>query len=160
MADSDGLKVMPTGDREILMTRTFNAPRGHVFDALTKPELLKRWFGPPGWSLVGCKVDLRVGGAWDFLLRGPEGGEMGMRGFYREIVPPERLVHTETFYIPAYPGEAVVTTSLTENRGKTDFEATIRYETPEIRKAVLASNMEQGVTATYERLAELLSSLA
>ena len=77
-------------------------PRQLVFDAFTKPELLKRWFGPRGWSLAVCEVDLRVGGGFRFVLRGPDGKQMGMRGVYREIVPPERSVHMESF--DDYPG--------------------------------------------------------
>src|SRR5205823_552153 len=119
-------------------------------------ELLKRWFGPRGWSLAVCEVDFRVGGAWRFVLRGPDGAEMGMRGVYREIVPPERSVHTESF--DDYPGESVVTTALVEEAGKTRFTATVRYESPEIRDAVLKSGMEHGAAESYDRLAELLGA--
>src|SRR5712691_7085974 len=97
MKNTGTLKVTTPTDREILLTRVFDAPRSLVFDALTQPELLKRWFGPRGWSLVVCEVDLRVGGSWRFRLRGPDGREMGMSGVYREIVLPERDAHTETF---------------------------------------------------------------
>ena len=90
------LKVTTPTDREIVLTRVFDAPRRPVFDAFSKPELLKRWFGPRGWSLVVCEVELKVGGGFRFVLRGPDGREMGMRGVYREIVPPERSVHIES----------------------------------------------------------------
>src|SRR5580704_17901697 len=106
MINTETLKVSLPTEREIVMMRIFDAPRRLVFDALTKPELLKRWFGPRGWSLVVCEVDLRVGGAWRFVMRGPDGREMGMRGVYREIVPPERTVHTEKF--DDFPGESIV----------------------------------------------------
>src|SRR6266542_6510450 len=89
-------------------------------DALTKPELLKRWFfGPPGWSLVVCEIDLKVGGAYRFVWRSPDGTEMGMRGVYREIVPPERFTGTESFDERWYPGEALGTHVLVEQDGKT-----------------------------------------
>ena len=95
---SDTLKVTTPSDREICMTRAFDASRELVFDCYTKPELLKRWmFGPPGWTVVGCEVDLRVGGAYRFVWRGPDGTEMGMGGVHREIVRPERIVNTQLF---------------------------------------------------------------
>src|SRR5205814_9751268 len=97
MTNTGTLKVTTPTDREIVLTRVFDAPRNLVFDAFSKPELLKRWFGPRGWSLVVCEVDLRVGGGFRFVLRGPDGRDMGMRGVYREIVPPERSVHMESF---------------------------------------------------------------
>src|SRR6202049_1212028 len=112
MKNTGTLKVTLPSEREIVLTRVFNAPRQMIYDAWTKPELLKRWFGPRGWSLVVCEVDLRVGGAWRFVLRGPDGAEMGMRGVYREIVPPERVVDTETF--DDVPGESLRTTVLVE----------------------------------------------
>src|SRR6266480_1056663 len=119
MKNSGTLIVTTPTAREIVMTRVFDAPRSFVFDAFTKPELLRRWFGPRGWSLVVCEVDLKVGGAWRFVLRGPDGIDMGMRGVYREIVPPERSVHTERF--DDYPGEAQVTANFVEQEGRTIF---------------------------------------
>jgi uncharacterized protein YndB with AHSA1/START domain len=154
------LKVTTPTDREIAMTRVFDAPRRLVFDALTRPELLKRWFfGPPGWQLAVCEIDLKVGGAYRFVWRGPDGAEMGMRGVYREIVPPERFSGTEQFDDPWYAGEAVGTHVLVEEGGKTRLILTVRYESREVRDAVLKIPMEQGVAAGYDRLAELLASL-
>ena len=92
MKNTGTLKVTTPTDREIVMTRVFDATRRMVWDAFTRPELLKRWFGPRGWSLVECEVDLRVGGGFRFVLLGPGSERMGMRGVYREIVPPERSV--------------------------------------------------------------------
>src|SRR5487761_182445 len=97
MKNTGTLKVTTPTEREIVLTRVFDAPRNLVFDAYTKPELLKRWFGPRGWSLAVCEVDLKVGGAWRFVVRGPNGADMGMGSIYREIVPSERLVSTESF---------------------------------------------------------------
>jgi uncharacterized protein YndB with AHSA1/START domain len=156
MKNTGTLQVTTPSDREVVLTRVFNAPRSLVFDAFTKPELLKRWFGPRGWSLAVCEVDLRVGGAWRFVLRGPDGAEMGMRGTYRELAPPDRSVHTESF--DDYPGESVVTTVLTEQDGKTTLTATVRYESREIRDAVIQSGMEHGAAESYDKLAELLES--
>jgi uncharacterized protein YndB with AHSA1/START domain len=158
MLNTGTLKVTTPSEREIEMTRVFDAPRHLVFDAMTKPELLKRWFGPHGWNLVVCEVDLRVGGAWRFVLEGPGGEKMGMSGAYREIVPGERTVHTEAF--DDYPGDSVVTVVLTEHHGKTTLTGTVLYESQEVRDAVAASGMEHGAAETYDRLADLLPSLA
>ena len=125
MKNTGTLKVSLPTEREVVMTRVFDAPRRLVFDALTKPELLKRWFGPRGWSLVVCEADLKVGGAWRWVLRGPDGRDMGMRGVYQEIMPPERLVSTESF--DDYPGESLNTLILSEEDGKTTFTIMVRY---------------------------------
>jgi len=158
MKNTGNLKVAAAGDREIVFTRVFDAPRRRVFDALTEPDLLKRWHGPHGWSLVVCEVDLKAGGAFRFVWqRGADATtDMGMGGVYREVVPPERLVHTERFDQPWYPGECVITTVLGEEGGKTTFTATLRYESREARDAVLATPMEHGVAEAYDKLAELL----
>ena len=103
MVNSGALSVEPRGDREIAISRAFDAPRALVFDALTKPDLIRRWLGVfGGWSMEVCEVDLRVGGAYRYVWRGPNGASMGMRGVYREIVRPERLVNTEQFDEPWY----------------------------------------------------------
>ena len=91
MKNNGTLQVAMPTEREIVMTRVFDAPRRLVFDALTKPELFQRWFGPRGWLLAVCEIDLKVGGAWRSVLRGPGGREMGMRGVFQEIAPPERF---------------------------------------------------------------------
>src|SRR5262245_52567013 len=153
----NALKVTAAGDREIVMTRDFDAPRQLVFAAYTKPELLRRWLGVhAGWTLAVCEIDLRVGGAYRYVWRHPEQGEMGMGGVYREVVPPERIVCTEKFDQAWYPGEAVGTVALVERGGKTSLTHTILYESREARDAVLASPMEQGVAASYDRLDEVL----
>ena len=161
MKNTRSLQVTTPTEREIVLTRVFDAPRRLVFDALTRPELLERWFfGPDGWSLVVCEIDLRVGGALRYVWRGPDGAEMGMRGVYREVVPPERLVHTESFDEPWYSGEALVSTVLVEQGGTTTLTSTVRYESREARDAAIRSNMEQGVAASYDRLAALLTAEA
>ncbi len=159
MKETGTLNVTTPTAREIAMTREFNAPRSLVFNALTKPELVKQWLlGPPGWSMPVCEIDLKVGGAYRFSWRGPEGNEMGMRGVYREIVAPERFVATEKFDQPWYPGETLVTNALAEQGGKTTLTLTVRYESPEARDAVLTTPMSKGVAASYDRLAEILAS--
>jgi uncharacterized protein YndB with AHSA1/START domain len=157
MKNTGTLTVTTPTDREIVMTRVFDAPRHLVFDAFTKPELLKRWFGPRGWSLVVCEVDLKVGGTFRFVLRGPDGRDMGMRGVYREIVAPERSVHVESF--DDYPGESQVTTVLVEQGGKTTLTATVLYPSREIRDMVAKSGMEHGAAESYDKLAELFESV-
>ena len=159
MKDSGALKVTTRGDREIVMTRVLDAPCSMVFDAFTKPELVRRWLlGPEGWSMPVCEIDLRVGGTYRYVWRHAKGHEMGMGGVFREIVPPERIVSTEKFDEAWYPGEAVGTLVLTERDGKTTVTQTVLYQSREAREAVLKSPMESGVAAGYDRLAELLAS--
>lgn len=151
------LKVEASGDREIVMTRAFDAPRQLVFDAYTKPELLKRWlYGLEGWTLAVCEIDLRVGGRYRYVWRG-QGTEMGMGGVYREIVAPERIVATERFDDAWYPGESVGTIVLTEHAGTTTLTQTLQYESRSARDGVLKSPMESGVAMSYDRLENLLA---
>ena len=154
------LKVTTPSDREITMTRVFDAPRTLVFDAHTKPELVKQWLlGPPGWSMPVCEMDVRVGGTYRWVWRHDRNGtEMGMGGVYREIVQPERLVTSERFDEAWYPGEGLNTLVLVERGGRTTLTQTMRYESREARDAVLKSGMEKGVAASYDRLADLLAS--
>ena len=157
MKNTGTLKVTTPSDCEVVLTRVFDAPRQLVFEAFSKPDLLKRWFGPHGFSLVVCEVDFRVGGGFRFVLRGPDGKDMGMRGVYREIVSPERSVHMESF--DNYPDKLhQVTSVLTEQGGKTTFTATILYPSKEVRDIVLKSGMEHGAAETYDRLADLLQT--
>jgi uncharacterized protein YndB with AHSA1/START domain len=158
MKNAGTLKVETRGDREIVMTRVFEAPRELVFRALTTPELLKRWFGPHGWALTECEVDLRVGGAWRFLSTGPDGRTMGMRGVYREIAPFERIVYTESFDDWAAQGSALITTTLLERDGRTTLTCVSLAPSREVRDAVIRSGMEHGAAETYDRLADLLAA--
>ena len=153
------LTVTTPSDREIALTRTFNAPRALVFDALTKPDLVKRWMlGNMGASRPVCEIDLRVGGAYRFVWRNPDGSEFAMNGAYREIARPERIVTTQRFDTPWLPGESVLTTTLVESGGKTTFTATTLYDSTETRDKILKSGMEAGASASYDRLAEVLAS--
>jgi uncharacterized protein YndB with AHSA1/START domain len=160
MRNVGALKITTPSDREIMMTRDFDAPRRLVFDAFTKPELIKRWLlGPPGWSMPVCEVDLRVGGKYRYVWRRDrDGTEMGMGGVYREITARERIVATERFDEAWYPGEAVGTTVFVEQGTRTTITQTMLYESRDARDAVLKSDMERGVAASYDRLAELLAS--
>ena len=154
------LKLTTPSDREIAMTRVFDAPRQLVFDAHTKPDLVRQWLlGPPGWSMPVCEMEVRVGGTYRWVWRHDSNGtEMGMGGVYREIVAPERLVTTERFDEAWYPGEALNTLVLIERAGRTTLTQTMRYESRAARDAVIKSNMEHGVAASYDRLADLLAS--
>lgn len=153
------LKLEAHGEREIVMTRLFNAPRRLVFDAFSKPELVQQWLlGPPDWSMPVCEIDFRVGGSYRYVWRHTSGNEMGMGGVYKQIVAPERIVATEKFDQAWYPGEGLGTVVLTEQGGKTLLTQTVLYESREAREIVLQSPMEQGVVASYDRLENLLAS--
>jgi uncharacterized protein YndB with AHSA1/START domain len=158
--DVGKLQVSTPSDSELAMTRVFDAPRSMVFDAWTKPELLKRWLGVFGsWTFAVCDVDLRVGGKYRFVWRGKDGNEMAMGGVYREIVRPERIVCTEKFDDPWYEGDAIDTTTFVERAGKTTMTTTVLYGSKEIRDAVLKSPMESGVAKSYDKLAEVLAAI-
>ena len=146
-------------DREIVITRVFDAPRSLVFEAWTRPDHVTRWYGPRDFTLSVCDIDLRVGGAYRFVLRGPDGKDYGFKGVYREIVPPERLVYTDGF--EGMPGhEALVTLTFDEYDGKTTLTSTSLYKTVEDRDAHIKAGMEQGMRETLDRLAEHLHTLA
>lgn len=148
------------GEREIVMTREFDAPRHLVYEALTTPALIRRWLGVmEGWSMAVCDVDLRVGGSFRYQWRGPGGVTLGMRGVYREIVPDQRIVSTEVFDESWYPGEAVGTVELVERGGRTTLTTTVLYSSREARDAVLKSPMESGVAKGYDQLDAVLASL-
>jgi uncharacterized protein YndB with AHSA1/START domain len=156
MKNTGTLTVSLPSDCEIVLTRVFKAPRELVYHAFSDPEILKRWFGPRGWSLVTCTIDAWVGGGFRFVLRAPDGRDLGMHGTYRELSPPERSVHTEG--LDDFPGESLVTSVFTERDGETTLIATIRYASKEIRDAVINSGMEHGAAESYDKLAELLAS--
>lgn len=158
MTTTGTLQITTPSDREIAMIRVFEAPRRLVFEALTKPELVSQWLlGPEGWTMPICEIDLRVGGRYHYVWRKGD-KEMGISGVFREIVPPERIVNTEQFDDPWYPGEAIVTNTLVEKGGKTTLTLTVDYGTKEVRDGVLKSGMEKGVSVSYDRLAKLLAT--
>jgi len=149
-----------SGDREIVITRVFDAPRKRVWDAHTKAELLKRWLtGPPGWTLAVCEMDLTVGGKYRWVWHGPNGEVMGMGGVHREIVAPEKIVNTQLFDEDWTGGEAVGTLVLTEQNGKTTLTNTVRYSSKDARDNVLKTPMEQGMAYGYDQLEQLVVTL-
>jgi len=159
MTKTAAMKVTTPTDRELVMTREFNASRAMVFDALTKPDLLQRWLlGPPGWTMPVCDIDLRVGGKYRYVWRNADGREMGMGGTYKEMVRPSRLVATESYDDYWTGGETLVTTELVETRGKTTVSTTVRYATREARDAALKMGATKGLEASYVRLDELLTA--
>jgi len=169
MLNSATFHVTTPTDREILVTRDFNAPIALVWDAMTKPELLNRWlFGPPGWAMTVCDDDARSGGKFRWAWRGPNAEDMAMHGVYREVIPPThnsptaRLVRTESFEFgcTAQSGEQLVTLTLTERAGITSLRLTILSPSREARDATIASGMEYGIAAGYDRLEEILPTLA
>jgi uncharacterized protein YndB with AHSA1/START domain len=153
------LKVTTPNDREIVITREFDAPRKLVFEAWAKPEFLRRWLlGPPGWSMVECDNDLRTGGSFRLKWRAADGMEMAMHGVYREVFPPDRVVRTESFDFgcDSQAGEQLATIVLTEKDGRTTLTLSVLYPSKEARDATIASGMERGVSASYDRLEQLL----
>jgi uncharacterized protein YndB with AHSA1/START domain len=161
MKNSGTFSITAHSEREIVVTRVFDAPRQLVFDAYTRPELVKRWLlGPDGWSMPVCEIDLRAGGKFRYVWRSDsDGHEMGMGGAYREVVAPERIVVTEVFDEAWYPGEAVDTIVLAEQDGKTTLTQTILYNSRETRDAVLKSPMQHGMGMSYDRLENFLPAL-
>ena len=159
MKNAETLEITTPTEREIVMTRVFDAPRQLVFDAWTKPELVKRWLlGPDGWTMPVCEIDLRVGGKYRWVWRrDSDGTEMGIGGVYREVAAPGRLVATERFDEAWYPGEAVNTVALVEQGGRTTMTQTTLYESRDARDKALQSGMADGVGASYDRLEALLA---
>ncbi|HKW02324.1 MAG TPA: SRPBCC family protein [Vicinamibacterales bacterium] len=156
----DSFKLWTPDDRSIHIGRDFNAPRDVVFDAFTKPELVRRWLlGPDGWTMPVCEIDLKVGGRYRYVWRKEETAtEMGMGGVFREVARPARLVATEKFDEAWYPGEALNTTTFDERDGVTSVRLIVRYESTEARDTAARSGMDRGIIAGYNRLEELLVS--
>ena len=146
--------VTTPSDREIVVKRSFDAPRSLIWDCHTKPELMKRWLlGPPGWTMPVCEVDLRVGGAYRFRWSNGEGHEFGSQGEHLEIVAPERLVTSEK--TEGFDGASTNTLVLTEEDGKTLLTMTMVFPTKEVRDAALQSGMADGMAMSYDRLQEI-----
>ena len=157
--NSPALTVSTPTDREIVMARVFDAPRKLVFEAWTNPKYLSQWLlGPEGWTMPVCEIDLRPGGAWRFVWRKSDGAEMEMTGIYREVQPPERVVHTERW--GAEWPETLNTLAFTEKDGRTTCSLTILYSSKEVRDAALKTGMEDGVAVSFDRLDGLLRSMA
>jgi uncharacterized protein YndB with AHSA1/START domain len=146
-------------DQEVVMTRVFDAPRGLVWEAYTNPAHPPNWMlGPEGWTMPVCEIDLRPGGSWHFVWRKADGSEMEMRGEYREVTPPERLVQTESWG-GDWP-ETLNTLILSEEDGRTTITTTILYPSKEARDAAVETGMKEGADQSYDRLAEYLRTIA
>ena len=155
---SNQLTVTTPSDREILMTRVFDAPRELVFEAHSSCEHLSNWWGPRKYEVASCEIDFRPGGGWRIVHRGPEGDEHGFRGEFREIVRPERIVWT--FEYEGMPGHVSVETfALEEHDGKTMVTARSVLDTVEDRDGMLESGMESGAAESMDRLDEYLEVL-
>jgi len=154
MRNSETFEVTTPGDKEIVMTRLFDAAPGLVFDALTKPELVAKWLlGPEGWTMPVCDIDLRVGGEFRYVWRSNENGtEFGVNGTYREIEAPGRIVHTELFNDDWTNGESVVTDTIAAENGKTRLTMFVVYGSKEIRDMVIETGMSKGVATSFDRL--------
>ena len=151
VANSDSFKATTPSDREIVLTR--------LFDAMSKPEHVRRWWGQlgEGYSVPVCEIDFRPGGAWRFVNRHPK-GEAAFHGVYREINPPERVVFTEIFEL--FPDvESVITSVLTEEGSKTRLTATCLYPSKDVRDMVINSGMARGAGISYDRLEDLVREL-
>jgi uncharacterized protein YndB with AHSA1/START domain len=157
--NKESFSVTTVSEEEICLTRLFDAPMALVFEVMTRPEHVRQWWGQlgEGYSVPVCEIDLRVGGAWRFVNRHPN-GEAVFYGEYREISPPNRLVHTEIFE-PHPESVSVVTTVLTEEGGKTRLTAIVRYPSREVRDIVLGTGMERGAGISYDRMEDLLAKL-
>ena len=154
------LEVIADPDEPTIVTRrTFDAPPALLFDAWTKPELMKRWLGPRALEMVLCEVDLRVGGGYRFAYRAPDGQEFGFHGTYREISRPERLVSTYVFE-PFPDAEALETLVLEERDGRTTATTTTVHTSIQNRDGHLANGaMETGMNEGYARLDDVLQEL-
>jgi uncharacterized protein YndB with AHSA1/START domain len=145
-------------DREIVMARIFDAPRELVFAAYTDPQHIPHWWGPRNMTTIVDRMDVRPGGVWRYIHKGPDGAEFGFNGEYREIVPPERLV--STFEFEGMPGHIVVDTAVFEEQdGKTKVTVTSLFQSREDRDGMLESGMESGANESWDRLAELIETL-
>lgn len=157
---SNALKITTPSDREIVLTRVFDAPRRLVFEAMTTAEHVRKWYGCRGFTLPVCEIDLRVGGAYRFTMRTPEGVDHTLQGVYREITPPERVVFTEGYVTEGFTGDpALVTSTFTEKDGKTTLTVTILHATRENRDGHLNAGMESGAGESYDRLAALVETM-
>ena len=146
-------------DREVSMTRHFAAPRHLVWAAYTQPQHVTQWMlGPPGWTMPVCEIDLRPGGAWHFVWRREDGTELEMRGEYREIEAPERLVHTERWGDP-WP-ETLNTLLLVEEGGRTTMTSTVLFPSIEARDAAIETGMKDGADVSFDRLEDVLATMA
>lgn len=161
------LDVTLPSDREVRVTRSFNAPRELVWDAHTKPELIQKWMlGPPGWSMPVCEMDVRVGGAYRWRWRSDEDGkEFGFFGTFTEVNRPSKIAHEER-YDPgdiggAMPSEpALISNEFTEKDGVTTMVVTMLFASKQARDGAVSTGMTDGMEMGYARLDEMFASSA
>jgi len=150
------LQLSTPTDTTIVFSRAFNAPRRLVWDAMTRPELLRKWmFTPPGWSWAACEMDVRVGGKYRWAWNGPDGRvALTISGVHTVVVPPERIVHTEIMEMAdvGRVGELLATIELTEKGGVTHMTMTLAFDSKQARDGAIASGMQQGMEAGYSTL--------
>lgn len=147
--------VAEPGKQEIVITRTFDAPRELVFQAMTDPQHIPRWWGPRDMTTIVDKMDVRHGGVWRFVHRAPDGEEFPFRGVYHHVAPNEQIV--QTFEWEGMPGHiSLETVTLEDDNGGTRLRAVAVYQSVADRDGVLGSGMEGGMRETYDRLEELL----
>ena len=160
MAGTRTLDVTTPSDTEIVMTRSFDASRSLVFEAYTKPAMLRGWLGGAEWTIDVCEVDLRVGGGYRWTWHNAQGKQIGERGTYREIVPGARIVAASAFDERWYPGDCVETIAFAGQGDATVLTTTLRYDTREARDVALSAGLTRGVTESYERLDAVLTTPA
>jgi uncharacterized protein YndB with AHSA1/START domain len=161
MSTKNQLVITTPSDREILLTREFDAPRALVWEMFTKPEHIRRWWGCHAMEVVVCEVDLRPGGEYRYVGRMPDGTECPFRGVHHEILPPEKLVFTEIFDVPvAREHPAHVTTTFTELDGKTQMRCLIVHDSQQSRDMHMSSGMESGASAGYDMIEEMAQRLS
>lgn len=159
VANSETFEVTTPADREIHMTRLFNAPIELVFEVMSTPEHIRQWWGGlgDGYSVPVCEVDFRVGGQWRFVNAHPR-GEAEFYGEYLEIDAPGRVVYTEIF-APFPDAPSVVTSRLTREGDKTRLSVSCVYASKDVRDMVLSTGMERGAALSYDRLEEVAQQL-
>jgi uncharacterized protein YndB with AHSA1/START domain len=145
-------------DRELVLTRVFNAPARTLFEVWTKPEHVRKWYAVRSTTVTVCDIDLRVGGAWRWVVTTPHGMEIAFSGVFLEIDPPRRLQRTEVFEAMPGPG-CVVTLTFDEEDGKTTLAMHMLFQSKEERDICLKSGMELGVKECYQKIDELLETL-
>ncbi len=151
------LSIEPVGDRQLVITRDFDAPRDLVFLCYSKPELMRRWYGMPDWTMTVCEIDFRVGGKWRFATRSPDGVEMGAQGVYVAIAAPERIAQTEYYDDDWTQGGSENLVVFTAIDGGTRTVTTVTYSSPEARAGAAASPMAEGMEIGFQRLDTVLA---
>lgn len=151
--------TVTTTGADIVITRTFNAPAQLVYEAMTRPEHVRQWWGAGHGEMTVCEIDLRVGGQWHFAQQTPDGYDVSFSGEYLELDPPTRMVHTEKFDNMPDSQPSTIVTTFTEEDGRTTLHATCTYDSPETAAAVIATGMESGLQSSYDAVDDVLARL-